>query len=177
MSKFSDRIETLDEQRELFLWKFRDITREEVSVLEKVKLVVSLWLFGFSVLKNIQQQFRSFDTQNRGELDEQHAMRMFERRGSIKTAKELRQLVAAMDSNNNKKLSFVEWLCTHFGKSIEDLNDFVDEDARARAMEEAMRHGAEAKAIAEAIERAKQQKELQASLRAAAIERESKMVK
>ena len=104
-------------------------------------------------------------------------MMMFERRGSIKTARELRQLVMAMDQNSNHKLSLLEWLCAHFGKSYADLNDFVDEDARARALEEAMKAGEEAKAAEEAIKRAEQQKELQASLRAAALERESKLVR
>jgi hypothetical protein len=116
------------------------------------------------------------DIQNKGELDEHEAMMMFERRGSIKTARELRQLVMAMDQNSNHKLSLLEWLCAHFGKSYADLNDFVDEEARARAMEEAMRAGEEAKRAEEEIARAAQQKELQASLRAAALERESKLV-
>lgn len=101
---------------------------------------------------------------------------MFERRGSIKTARELRQLVMAMDNNGNHRLSLLEWLCAHFGKSYADLNDFVDQEARARALEEAMKAGEEAKKLEETIKQAEQQKELQAQLRAAALERESKLV-
>jgi hypothetical protein len=104
-------------------------------------------------------------------------MMMFERRGSIKTARELRQLVMAMDQNKNHRLSLLEWLCAHFGKSYADLNDFVDEEARARALQEAMKAGEEAKRVEESIKLAEQQKELQASLRAAALERESKLVR
>ena len=101
---------------------------------------------------------------------------MFERRGSIKTARELRQLVMAMDQNSNHRLSLLEWLCAHFGKSYADLNDFVDEEARAKALEEAMNAGEEAKKAEEEIRAAEAKKELQASLRAAALERESKLV-
>lgn len=129
------------------------------------------------MLLTFVQQFKKLDVHGRGELDEHEAMMMFERRGSIKTARELRQLVMAMDQNSNHKLSLLEWLCAHFGKSYADLNDFVDQEARERALEEAMKAGEEAKQAEEAIKRAEQQKELQASLRAAALERESKMVR
>lgn len=122
------------------------------------------------------QQFKKLDVHGRGELEENEAMMMFERRGSIKTARELRQLVMAMDQNKNHRLSLLEWLCAHFGKSYADLNDFVDEDARARALEEAMLAGEAARKAEEDIKLAEQQKELQASLRAAALERESKLV-
>eukprot|EP01032_Pedospumella_encystans_P019571 gene19571-22250_t len=153
--KVTEHIESAEEQMELFLWKYREISREEV--------------------RKMYNQFKKLDVTGRGELEEHEAMRMFEKRGSIKTARELRQLVVAMDQNSNHRLSLLEWLCAHFGKSYADLNDFVDEDARARALEEAMKAGEEAKAAEEAIKRAEQQKELQASLRAAALERESKM--
>ncbi len=98
-----------------------------------------------------------------------------EHRGTVKTATELRTMVGDMDKDKNHLLSFVEWCCAYYGKSYEDLNNFVDEEARERAMEEAMRAGEEAKKAEEEIERAKAQKELQASLRAAALERESKL--
>jgi hypothetical protein len=81
-----------------------------------------------------------------------------------------------MDQNSNHKLSLLEWLCAHFGKSYADLNDFVDAEARERALAEAMVAGEEAKRAEEEIIKAEQHKELQASLRAAALERESKMV-
>lgn len=103
-------------------------------------------------------------------------MMLLEYRNTVKTATELRAMVADMDKDNNKRLSFLEWCCAHYGKSYDELDNFVDEEARERAMAEAMAAGEEAKRAEEEIERAKQQKELQASLRAAALERESKMV-
>ena len=153
--KITEHIETAEEQRELFLWKYKDISRDEVN--------------------KMYNQFKKLDVNNKGELDEHEAMMMFERRGSIKTARELRQLVMVMDQNSNHKLSLLEWLCAHFGKSFADLNDFVDQEARERALVEAMKAGEEAKKAEEEIQRAEAQKELQASLRAAALERESKL--
>ena len=37
--KVVDKIQTPEEQRELFLWKFRDVKREDVMVLYKVGLL------------------------------------------------------------------------------------------------------------------------------------------
>ena len=178
--KVTEHIETAEEQRELFLWKYRDVNREEVNKMYNVRFSFramngqilkscSFWTFLF-------QQFKKLDVHGRGELEENEAMMMFERRGSIKTARELRQLVMAMDQNSNHRLSLLEWLCAHFGKSYADLNDFVDEEARAKALEEAMNAGEEAKKAEEEIRAAEAKKELQASLRAAALERESKLV-
>mmetsp|Transcript_32515 Transcript_32515/g.71545 ORF Transcript_32515/g.71545 Transcript_32515/m.71545 type:complete len:273 (-) Transcript_32515:450-1268(-) len=153
--KVTEQIETAEEQRELFLWKYRDVKREAVNVM-------------FA-------QFKRLDVHGRGELTEHEAMQMFEKRGSIKTARELRQLVMAMDTNKNKKLTLLEWLCAHFGKSFADLNDFVDMEARARALVEAMEAGKEAEQAEAAIAKARENKELQAQIRAEALERESKL--
>jgi predicted Rossmann-fold nucleotide-binding protein len=101
---------------------------------------------------------------------------LFEFRGTVKTAKELFEMFKGMDANKNNRISFVELCCAYFNKSYDELFTFVDEEARHRAMEEAARLGEEAKKAEEEIERAKTQKELQAQLRAAALERESKLV-
>lgn len=92
------------------------------------------------------------------------------------TAKELMDWVGATDRDHNNRITFVEWCCACFQKSYDELFTFVDEEARERAMEEAMRFGEEARKAEEEIERAQRQKELQAQLRAAALERESKLV-
>lgn len=146
---------TVEEQRELFLWKYRDVSRDAVTEMMK--------------------DFIKHDITHRGELDEHEAAMLLEHRGAAKTASELREMISSMDSDNNHRLSFVEWCCAYFEKSYEELNDFTDEDARQAALLAARTAGEEAKQAELAIEKAKQQKELQAQLRAAAIERESKL--
>lgn len=103
-------------------------------------------------------------------------MMLLEHRGEVKTATELRQMVGDMDKDHNHKLSFIEWLCAHFHKNFEDLNNFVDQAARDKAMEEAMKYGEEARAAEEEIQKAAELKEVEAQLRAAQLEEESKLV-
>lgn len=86
-------------------------------------------------------------------------------------------MVGNMDRDRNHKVSFIEWCCAYYSKSYDELFTFVDEEARQRALEAAKRLEAEAQKAEQEIERAKQQKELQAQLRAAALERESKLVR
>lgn len=109
-------------------------------------------------------------------MNERNAAMMFEKRGSVKTGTEIRSMVEAMDKNKNHSLSFVEWLCAYFEKDYDELNNFIDEEAREVALAEAMKAGEAARIAEEQIEKAKLDKELQAQLRAAAIERESKLV-
>jgi predicted Rossmann-fold nucleotide-binding protein len=101
---------------------------------------------------------------------------LMEFRGSVMTAKEIMELVGQMDKDRNLKVSFIELCCAFFNKSYDELFNFVDEEARQRAIEEAKKLSEAAKKAEEEIERAKKQKELQAQLRAAALERESKLV-
>ena len=84
----------------------------------------------YTIDRRPKQQFIKADKEKKGELDEVTAMQMFERRGSIRTATELRSLVSAMDQNHNNKLSLLEWCCAHFKKSYEEMNDFVDEEVK-----------------------------------------------
>lgn len=129
-----------------------------------------------SFSSGILQDFKRHDLGNKGELDYHEAMMLLEHRGSAMTAKELIDWVGATDRDHNNRITFVEWCCASFQKSYDELFTFVDEEARERAMEEAMRFGEEARKAEEEIERAQRQKELQAQLRAAALERESKLV-
>lgn len=101
---------------------------------------------------------------------------LLEHRGQVRTARELREAVGDMDKDHNHKLSFIEWLCFHFKKSFEDLNNFVDDEARTKAMEEAMKFGEEARLAEEEIQKAAELKELEAQIRAAQLEEESKLV-
>jgi hypothetical protein len=43
-------------------------------------------------------------------------MRLLEARGETKSFKELRQMVADIDVDQNHKLSFLEWACGVFSK-------------------------------------------------------------
>jgi len=155
VTKVTETINNLDEMRELFLWRFKDVDRAKVMVMYK--------------------QFVKFDPKLTGEISEREAAMMFEKRGSVKTATEIRSIVEAMDTNKDHKLNFVEWCCAYFKKDFAELNNFVDETARESAIKEAMIFGKQAKQVEEEIEKARLNKEVQAQLRAAAIERESKL--
>ncbi len=101
---------------------------------------------------------------------------VMERRGSVKTAKQLMDIVGEMDHDKNLHVSFIELCCAVFHKSFDELFNFVDEDAHRKAMEEARKFGEDARMAEEEIKKAKMAQELQAQLRAAALERESKLV-
>lgn len=103
-------------------------------------------------------------------------MRLLEHRGSAKTAKELFDMVGDMDRDKNLQVSFIEWCCAFYQKSYDELFNFADEDARRMAIEAAMSFGEAARNAELEIEQANKRKELQAQLRAAAIEREMKLV-
>lgn len=121
------------------------------------------------------QEFKRSDIGGKGELDYHECMMLLERRGTVMTAKELMDMCADMDKDKNLQITFIELLCGLYQKSYDELFNFIDEEARIRAMEDARKFGEEAAAAEEEIERAKKAKELQAQLRAAALERESKL--
>jgi hypothetical protein len=127
-STIFEKVKDNGDMRELFLWKYRDVTRQQVN-----------------------EELASFTSHNlikTGELDEHEAMMLLEDRGCAKTAVELRALLADIDKDKSHTVNFLEWLCFWFKKSYDDLNDFVDEEARERAYNEARQAG-EAAAKAE----------------------------
>ena len=72
----------LDEQRELFLWKFKDVSRADVT-----------------------EQFEGFlkhDVSKTGELDEHEALMFLEHRGLAHTATEFRTLMSSIDKNKER---------------------------------------------------------------------------
>jgi hypothetical protein len=101
---------------------------------------------------------------------------LLESRKETKTALELRETFAAIDVNNNHKLSFLEWCCYVYHKDYQETNNFVDAEAREAAMAEALAAGAAAREIAEAAAKAKADEEEAARRRAEEIEAESKLV-
>lgn len=153
-SKFYSHL-SIEEQRELFLWKYRDISREDVT--------------------NMMRDFIKHDIGHKGHLDEHEAMMLLEERGIVKTAKELRAMVSTMDVDNNHRLSFVEWCCAMFERSYQELNNFSDEDARQAALLQARTMGEETRKIEEEIQAARRKKEEEAEARARQLEEESKM--
>jgi hypothetical protein len=99
-----------------------------------------------------------------------------EYRSATKTATELRAMIADMDKDKNRKLSFIEFACAYFQMPFDELNNFVDEDARRAALAEA-KAAADRVAAVEAEHRAAAaETERLAKERADQIEAESKLV-
>ncbi len=92
------------------------------------------------------------------------------------TATELREFISAMDTDSNKLISFIELSCAMYKKDISELSNFVDEEARQRAINEAMRASQQKREAEEQIKKAQEAQEMAAQIRAAALERESKLV-
>jgi len=151
----STKLSTLEEQRELFLWKNPDVARTEVN--------------------EMMRDFKKYDIGNKGELDYGEVLRLLEQRGTVVTASELMGMINNMDHDHNGRITFLEWCCTYYMKSYDEMFVYVDEESRQLALDAAFKFSEEARKTEEEIERAKKQKELQAQLRAAALERESKL--
>ncbi len=147
--------DNMDEQRELFLYKFRDVTRESIN--EEFKYFVK------------------HDLRHCGELDEHEALMLLEHKNMTKTATELRTLLADIDKNKDRRVNFLEWCCFVYAKPWEELNNFVDEEARARAMAECKAAGQKARAVEAAIQKAKELEEEKAAKRAKELEEEAKL--
>lgn len=157
LSKFVASIGSPHEQLELFLWKFKDIQREEIT--------------------DRLNEFIKFDVGKKGELEENEAMMLLEYRGETKTFRELRAMVAEMDIDNNHKLSFLEYSCALYKKDYASLNDFVDEDARQAALAQ-VKAANEARLRVEAeMVAAKEREEEAARQKAEELEAESKLVR
>lgn len=67
-------------------------------------------------------QFKKFDKRKQGELEEDEAMQILEARDNVTSFVELRKLVAQIDVDKNRKLSFLEWACAIYKKSWETLH-------------------------------------------------------
>ena len=80
----------LDQQRELFLWKFKDISREAIS--------------------KEYDDFLKHDLKHHGELDEHETLMFLEHRNETKTALELRALLAEIDKVSENDYTLIVWL-------------------------------------------------------------------
>jgi hypothetical protein len=121
------------------------------------------------------KDFKKFGTGHKGELEYGEVLRMLEMRGTVMTASELMGMVGNMDHDRNGRITFLEWCCTFYMRSYDEMFVYTDEESRQEALEAALKFSEEAITAEKEIERAKKQKELQAQLRAAALERESKL--
>ena len=112
----------------------------------------------------------------RGELNEHQALQLMEHRATVKTARELRAMIADMDFDKNHRLSFIELCCAYFTKPYEELNNFVDEEARAAALEQAKAAADRVRMAEEEQRLAKEEEERKARELEAEIEAEKKLV-
>jgi len=92
---------SLEEQKELFLLKYNDVSRDDVSVMLK--------------------DFIRCDIGRKGHLDEYEAMILMEDREIVITAPELREMIQSADLTCSHKLIFIEWCCAYFKKSYKGL--------------------------------------------------------
>ena len=159
MAKLKITFNSLNEQREFFLWKFPKLaTRNEISCLQ----------FDFSRL----------DKMNTGTVNEIHAMMLMDARGVSKSAFELRLITSQYgeEKTEGRLFSFLEICCAVYETDWDDLNNFVDEAARDRALSLSRVAAHEIEIAAAKISDAKREEEKAAELRAAAIEKESRLV-
>jgi len=129
---------TMDLQAEFFLLKFGkddDIVRPEVL--------------------SLKDQFKKFAKPNKGELEEDEALRLLESRDQTKTFKEMRQMVADIDIDKNRKLSFLEWACAIYSKSWDKLHALTVDPQEVAKLEALAKAAAEEeKAKRDEVERA-----------------------
>ena len=159
MSKLNITFNSLNEQREFFLWKFPSLTtRDEISCL--------------------QAEFSRFDKTHKGTIDEVHAMMVMDARGVSKSAFELRLITSQYggEKSEGRSFSFLEICCAVYETDWDALNDFVDDEARDRALVTAKAAADEIEIAAAKIANAKIEEERAAEIRAATIEEESRLV-
>jgi len=98
--------------------------------IHQLKIRLNFFLLKFTADGDVEHkkfydllaQFKKFDKQKQGELEEDEAMQLLEKRGETKTFKELRVMVAEIDLDKNRKLSFLEWACAIYKKSWQKLH-------------------------------------------------------
>jgi len=68
-------------------------------------------------IENIMQDFQIVDTRGKGELQEDEALRLLERRKETRTYVELRRMVKDIEPDRTRLFSLLEFLCAYYGKS------------------------------------------------------------
>lgn len=130
-------------------------------------------------LSSLQSDFIRLDNLHVGIINEVQTMMLMESRGLFKSAFELRLITSQFgeDKSDVRSLTFLEVCCAVYGTSWEALNEFVDEEARDRALLTSKVAAKEIAVAAAKITEAKLQEENAANERAAIIEKESRLVR
>ena len=129
-------------------------------------------------ITSLQADFSRIDNLHVGTINELQTMMLMESRGLVKSAFELRLITSQFGEEkiDSRSLNFLEVCCTVYGASWDALNDFVDEDARERALLTSKVAAKEIAIAASKIAEAKVEEENAANERAAIIEKESRLV-
>jgi len=129
MIDWREKYPTHQDQLEFFLLKFskeQDITRPKVQ--------------------DLLDAFMKFLKPGTTELEEHEILRLLESNYATKTFKELRVMIADIDKDQNKKLSFLEWACAFFEKSWEKLLSPSSDPEQIAAAEKLFNEAAEKEA-------------------------------
>lgn len=129
-------------------------------------------------ISSLQSDFSRIDNLHVGTINEVQTMMLMESRGLFKSAFELRLITSQFgeDKSDVRSLTFLEVCCAVYGTSWEALNEFVDEEARDRALLTSKVAAKEIAVAAAKIAEAKLQEENAANERAAIIEKEGRLV-
>jgi len=131
------------DQMEMFLHKFPEVRREDMS--------------------NLLECFQTVDIDGDGLLEENQSLRLWERQGKPLTIIEFRKMAAqVLPLKKGKKMNFLECATCFYEKSWEDLHKFVDKKAYEQAIEKlehAKRTSEEARAALEGLKLKEQEEE------------------
>ena len=159
MGKMKTNFDGLNEQREFFLWRFPKLTsRNDIN--------------------SLQSDFSRIDNHHVGTINEIQTLMLMESRGLFKSAFELRLITSQFgeDKTDGRSLNFMEVCCAVYGTSWEALNEFVDDEARDRALLKSKVAAKEIAIAAAKIAEAKLEEANAANERATIIEKESRLV-
>jgi len=151
------QIATPEDGREIFLFKYKDILRNDVD--EHLK------------------KFKSFNIGNnpQGMLSADETLMLFESRGEPKTVRELKSLFPDAEKDKTFRINFLEFLCVIYSKSYSDVTNFQDDEAREEYLNLARSAGESAEKLQKELEALKLEKEMEEKRLAEEIEAESKM--
>ena len=146
-SNIKNMLGSVEQQRELFLLKFPDIDRLDIS--------------------DMYDSFKKFDKDSSGDLDEREIQMMMADLGVNKTMHELRSLLSSINFAQGKRVQFMELCCASFGKDFSHIECHEDKEAMANAKKaadekKALEDNLEAERQKEADEAKSLQLELQA---------------
>uniref|UniRef100_A0A7S2XXF2 EF-hand domain-containing protein n=1 Tax=Fibrocapsa japonica TaxID=94617 RepID=A0A7S2XXF2_9STRA len=148
--------EDIRDQMELFLFKFPEVGRENITEL----------MF----------EFQKFDLDRDGKLEEDQALHLLERKGTAKTLLELREMMNKMtNESEDRRINFLKWSTCYYEKSWMLLHRFTNQKAYEEAMENIQQAKNMAMKVEEEMRLAKANDEKIAKERAEQLEKEAKL--